>query len=156
MASLVIIDATVKEKIKSIIEHAEKNITTQEELKKVMAGESNPVGDSPEFTVLIPTNIKAVFSYEEQPPPVGVCKHLSVSVNLQGRVPNFAAVIMVMKEFGFENGLTDCILFTEKFGDGTKTAVNVIEPKDGKWDPEFLKRIREANSHQGKYDEVES
>jgi len=146
MASIVIIDGTVKEKIKSIIEHAEKNITTQEQLKKVMRGEGNPVGDFSEFTVLIPTNVKAVFSFEEQPEPIGLCKHLSVSVALKNRVPNFTAVMMVMQEFGFKNKLTDCILFTENFGDGNQVAVNVIEPKDGEWDPEVLKTIRESRT----------
>jgi len=143
MASIVIIDDVVREKIKSIIEHAKANITSYEDLKKVAKGEANPVGDYEDFTVLIPDGIKAVFSYEEQPKPVGLCKHLSVSVNLPGRVPNPAAVIMVMKEFDFKNNLDNCIVFNENFGDGTLTAVNVVEPMDGVWEEDFLKRLKD-------------
>jgi len=142
MASLVIIDETVKEKIKSIIEHAEKHITTYAQLKRISEGEANPVGDSDEFTVLIPQAIKAVFSYEEQGKPIGMVKHLSVSVNIAGRVPHPAAVIMIMKEFGFKNDFEDCIIFEEKFGGNSLTAINVIEPKNGEWDKDFLIRLK--------------
>jgi len=130
MASIVIIDETVKKKIASIIDHAEKNITTYEQLKNISKGEKNPVGDSDEFTVLIPQAIKAVFSFEEQGKPIGMVKHLSVSVDLTGRVPHPAAVIMIMKEFGFKNDLEHCIVFEEKFGDNTLTAINIIESND--------------------------
>jgi len=148
MASIVVIDDVVKEKIKQVIEHANNNITSLETLKKVAIGQANPVGDSEEFTVYIPDGIKAVFSIEDQSKPIGLCKHLSVSVNLKGRAPHPAAVIMIMQEFGFKNDLDTCIVWNENFGDGTLNAINVIEPHDGIWDEEFLFRLKDLKNQE--------
>jgi len=148
MVSIVIISESVKEKIKQVIEYANENVTSLETLKKVAIGEANPVGDSEEYTVRIPNGIKAVFSIEEQAKPIGLCKHLSVSINLDGRTPHPGVVTMIMQEFGFKNDLDRCIVWNEDFGDGTLSAINVIEPIDGIWDEEFLFRLKELKKQE--------
>src|SRR5262245_60720176 len=48
--------------------------------------------------VELPVGFTAVISFEEQ--PVGLCKHLSVSIDKHGMLPNLEAVKMIGKEFG--------------------------------------------------------
>jgi len=45
--------------------------------------------------VLIPVGYRAAISFEQQPP--GLCRHLSVSVDTPGKLPNEPAVLMIMK-----------------------------------------------------------
>jgi hypothetical protein len=48
--------------------------------------------------VLIPHGYRAAVSFEEQ--PIGLCIHLSVSVDAQGMLPNELAFNLIAEEFG--------------------------------------------------------
>lgn len=95
----------------------------------------NIVGLYGDFTFDIPMGFTVIYTHEVQ--RQGLMRHMSMSVHLNGRVPNPVAVQMVMKEMGFVNDLAHCYWWEEAVGDGD-TAINVIEPLDGDWKP-FLK-----------------
>lgn len=78
--------------------------------------------------VLIPFGFEAAISFEVQPEPLGLCAHLSVSVEQPGRVPHPIAMEMLAKAFGMqytENWPRRTWL--EEFAPGHH-AVNVVEP----------------------------
>lgn len=61
--------------------------------------------------------------------PVGTCRHMSMSILREGRVPHLDAVGMVAKVMGFagDNPLETCHVWIEDLSDGGK-AVNVVQP----------------------------
>ena len=62
-------------------------------------------GDNEGYSCNIPTHFRCVFSYEQQ--PLGLCKHLSVSVGKDKKLPHPTVIEMIMKEFGFKGGIQD-------------------------------------------------
>lgn len=90
-----------------------------------------------DFTMVLPMGFPVIYTHETQ--PKGLFRHLSVSVALEGRVPHPESVRMIMQEFGFINELERCIFWEEKVGENAKTAINVIEPLDGDWEPHKIK-----------------
>lgn len=128
-----VIDEKVRADIQRVKEYASKNVVSLETLKGLMAGQGLPLpGDKEEFSLCVPMGFKVVYSHEEQ--PHGVCRHLSISINVEGRVPHPQAVIMMCQEFGFINVFADCMVWTEKIGDALE-AINVVEPLDGNFEP---------------------
>ena len=81
-----------------------------------------------QFSIAIPFGYKAVFTVEQQ--PTGMCRHLSFSSGVEGKVPNTIAVEMLMKEFGFKGTLDQCQVWPEEFGQ-RRIAINVLEPIEG-------------------------
>jgi len=140
MSIPIIIDNRVRENIFRVVEYAWKNIVPIAELSKsgeLKEGMPAPAGDKKEHVVLIPQCFRVVFSIEnqgeetiEEKPGLGMCRHLSMSINRPGRIPNPIAVDMVIEEFGFENPLYRCVVWVEGFGEKTFPAINVLEPVD--------------------------
>jgi hypothetical protein len=116
--------------IRRLVDHAARNVINRERLQRTIAGEAKPVGDEPEFTCVIPVGYRCVYSLEEQ--PLGICRHLSISVLGEGAAPNEAAVEMLATEFGFRGGLESMAhVWTEPVSAG-KIAVNLLQTKDVK------------------------
>jgi hypothetical protein len=81
-----------------------------------------------EFTIDIPDGFRVTYTEEQQ--PMGLCRHISVSVADTDRVPNPVAIQMLLSLFGFERLLGDRqMVYPEKYGNGL-TAINVIEPME--------------------------
>ena len=57
----------------------------------------------------------------------GPCRHMSMSIRRDGRVPHPEAIWMVAERMGFSGGLDACMTWPEKLSDGG-VAVNVIQP----------------------------
>jgi hypothetical protein len=77
-------------------------------------------------TVAIPMAYLVTFSVEIGH-PIGTCRHLSMSVQREGRVPNEYAVWMVAEALGFVGGLELCTCWLEDL-EGHGKAVNVVQP----------------------------
>ena len=123
---LVVADAE-RAMIRRVIDHAARNVISRDRLQRTIAGEEKPVGDNPDFACVIPVGYRCVYSLEEQ--PLGVCRHLSISVLGEGGAPNEAAVEMLATEFGFRGGLEDMAhVWTEPVSAG-KIAVNLLQAK---------------------------
>lgn len=59
--------------------------------------------------------------------PAGTCRHMSMSIMRDGRVPHPIGVWMVAEDLGFSGGLEACRVWIEDLSDGGK-AVNVVQP----------------------------
>jgi hypothetical protein len=64
--------------------------------------------------------------------PVGTCRHMSMSIDREGRMPNPEALWMVAAELGFRHGLDRCMTWPEALEghghEGRGVAINLIQP----------------------------
>jgi len=78
----------------------------------------------------IPVGYRAAYSVEEQ--PIGLCHHLSISVDKKGKVPTPQAITMIAKEYGIEFDIDsprhDVTVWLEEFEPGHH-AINLVTPK---------------------------
>lgn len=77
-------------------------------------------------SVAIPADFLVTFSIETGH-PAGTCRHLSMSVGREGRVPSPEAIAMVAAELGFVGALETQIIWLEEL-QGHGKAVNVVQP----------------------------
>jgi hypothetical protein len=152
--SALLIDNEVKARLKALRQLAEANVTSLAEMsRRASGGDWNPTEGNAPFTIGIPMNYTVTFTVEEQKPPVGICRHLSVGlVGRPNRVPTKFAMRTIMKEFGFINDVDTCYLWTEPTGGGT-IAVNVIEPLDGKWPEPLVEQAKQPRRRNRKWAE---
>jgi hypothetical protein len=112
--------------------HAEAHPTPLEVLQALKDGMPTPEELNKDFAIDIPVGIRVVFTMEQQ--PIGLCKHMSMSVALEGRLPSPIAVMLVMEHLGFVVPLKSLIglglVWEEAPGRGV-VAINVVEPVDG-------------------------
>lgn len=143
-----IIDKNIREQIKQVMKYAYNNIVPIKAMSDSGAlkrGDVNPIGNNDLHVVYIPTAFKVVYSIEDQGEGdrcLGLVRHLSMSIADISKVPHFVAVDMTIQEFGFNSPIYECILWGENFGDGTQTAVNVIEPIKGWPDKEIPNQLK--------------
>jgi hypothetical protein len=75
-------------------------------------------------TIALPIGFSVTYTLERQ--PIGLCRHLSVSVDKRGHVPSPEAVTMILEAFGMSPWEEALNIWVENFGRGEK-AINVIE-----------------------------
>jgi hypothetical protein len=102
-----ILDEEAKADIQKVINFAEIHKITSEILLKTLKGEYPPVGDYGPHSCQLSFGFRVVYSLEEQ--SVGWCRHLSVSVDSENKLPSIPAVEAIMEEFGFTGGINDCL-----------------------------------------------
>jgi hypothetical protein len=79
-------------------------------------------------TVVIPGPWVFMVTYSvETGHPSGTCRHMSMSIDREGRAPNHHAVWLVAEELGFAGTLDDCVWWTEEL-QGHGVAINVVQP----------------------------
>lgn len=126
-----IINDNVMRNIKRIIQNAKWNPTPLETMEKLRKGEAAPAGDDGDFSTYIPIGIKVVFTHETQPGNI-ICKHLSISINNNEKIPTIVITIL-MSLFDFKNSLKTCAslgtVWKESF-EGVE-AINIVEPLSG-------------------------
>jgi hypothetical protein len=119
-----IIDNEVKARIQEVINYAKSRPHNLEIIKKRMSGDYPVPGDEfSRHTCYIECGFKCVYTIEEH--PCGWCHHLSISVDEDGKVPAIEAIKFLMKEFGIEQDIKKCLVFSEDISE-TRTAVNII------------------------------
>jgi len=96
MRVLQIDDKTLQD-VGKLIKHAEKNIITASQLKLMIAGDLPPIGDNPDYFMHIHDGYRVVFSIEEQ--SIGLCNHISVSIDEKNKPPNYYAAKEILKLF---------------------------------------------------------
>lgn len=146
MTRALIIGETEKAAIKTAIERAATHPITLEMLKALQVEtegahltlEMRRQQQGPDFekkrprseSVNLPIGYRAAISFEEQ--PVGMCRHLSVSVDKPGALPSPEAFDMIAKEFGCAHPM--CAPWIEEFEPG-HSAINIVAlsaPPEGK------------------------
>ena len=70
------------------------------------------------------TLVRIVFSIEEQ--PIGLCRHISISLDASKFLPSTKSMNKIIKKFGFEEEIDNCYVYVEEFD--YANAVNIIEP----------------------------
>jgi hypothetical protein len=78
-----------------------------------------------EQTIKIPLAYLVTFSIENQ--PKGVFRHMSMSVQREGRVPSPESMWMVAQELGFVGGIQFCTVYAEDLK-GHGKAINLLQP----------------------------
>jgi hypothetical protein len=117
-----VIDEKAKTEIARVISYAQKHMVTVADLIKNLDGAILPVGDNPEYVCHFFDGFRVVYSIEDQP-HCGLCHHLSVSVNTEGRAPSPDAVEAIMRAFGISGTINDCLnVWLEN-----DTAVNLLQ-----------------------------
>lgn len=110
MPRALVINDTIREIIAKAIEAARANPLDSDHLQKhdnqstVIALSDRKPGYERGIAsqqVFIPSGYRAAFSTEMQ--PVGLCYHLSISVDTPGRLPHMQAVIAIAQEFGMKD-----------------------------------------------------
>lgn len=103
---LMLIDDNVKRELKELAEFADANriICTPERQEALAMGLIPPVGDDPRHVRYIKIGYKVVFSVEEYPDTVfGPVRHMSIGIDVPGRLPNIRAVNLVLPLLGYRN-----------------------------------------------------
>lgn len=108
MLELLILDEEVQASISKLKNYSEQNVISYEELVNPMT----VIGENPNYLVELPMGFRVVYSVEEQ--PMGLCRHLSISVDNQE--PSFNDLLIVIGYFGFNTDLLDgkAYRYTEK------------------------------------------
>jgi hypothetical protein len=151
-----LIDNAVRQEIAAVIERAKAHVVQWDKAAAIAIGdhvdrlslsEKAKIGaDKLAATMpnrsqgmVIPRGYHVAFSFEQQ--PAGLMRHLSVSVERVGKVPNRHAVASILKEFGFSDKLVEFLntslpvepyaggpmrMWLEEFAPGHE-AVNVLE-----------------------------
>lgn len=120
--SILILDDKSRAEIKRVLDYAEEHVYTMDDLLDIYNKAAEPPGYFPGFNCVI-NDYRIVFTYEMQNP--GKMRHISISM-ANGKLPTIEAVEIIIKEFGYENPLHDCMISLEPISDNQK-AVNVIE-----------------------------
>ena len=125
-----VIDDNVKDQIRACVELAEAcpvDMTTLEERFKDPTKREHHRAQMQRQTITIPIAFDVTFSIEHGQ-PFGPARHLSMSVGVQGRLPNPIALWLIAKEFGFwGNEITQCQhVWPETLSDG-RTAINILQ-----------------------------
>src|SRR3954468_23505536 len=122
---IVVIDNATRERIKEMVDYAQKNILTINDLLDIKNGAKEPPGNKPEHCLIIPVNHRIVFSMEYQP-KYGIIKHISASVPNPGEIPSRYALEMILTAFDFKNSLFSSYVYLEDIAPGCQ-AVNVYD-----------------------------
>lgn len=97
---VLIIDPAVRVDIATLKTYADMHRINLQELRRMIAAK-DVIGDHPRYAVNIPDGFRVVFSIEEQPPPMGWSRHISISIPRDRHGPNPFAVSELLTEFGF-------------------------------------------------------
>lgn len=128
MTSLVL-DESIRGQLAALRAETEAHVV---DMPKLMEALLTPVGKAEHVehmtrqTLLVPLAYLVTFSIESGH-PCGSCRHMSMSVQREGRLPNTIGVWMVAQEFGFWGSLQECTVYMEE-RQGHGQAVNIIQP----------------------------
>lgn len=101
-----VLDTDAKERIAALKLHASKNVVSLDELKKLIET-GNVLGDDESNSINLHHGYRVVYTLEEH--PMGLCHHISISVDTPNKLPNEHAVQAIMDEFGFPLKLPECL-----------------------------------------------
>lgn len=129
MGTPLIMDNNVRERIRELIATAQAHPVDMNRLARTIKtpdGKARHMAQMNKQTVLIPLAFMVTFSIEHGH-PCGTCRHMSMSVQRKGRVPNEHGLWLVAQEFGFMGNLKKCSIYEEQLL-GHGVAINVVQP----------------------------
>lgn len=129
MGTPMILDADTLREIQRLRAYAESNpvdMLTLGDRIKTADGKAAHMKQMDAQSMAIPMAYMVTFSVETGH-PCGTARHMSMSVQREGRIPNDLSLWMVAQEFGFYGSLRECYLYQEKLL-GHGQAINVVQP----------------------------
>ena len=125
-----IIDEEVRSQIRALIEISEANPVDIVGLTKRLEDPEAKKFHTEQMTrqtITVPLTYMVTYSIELGH-PCGKCRHMSMSVQRQGRVPSEHGLWMVAQELGFWGNLDDCAGIWKEELQGHGVAVNIVQP----------------------------
>ena len=129
MSTPLLLDNNVRQSIRELVALAHANPVQIADLGILLStpeGKAHHMALMSRQTITIPFAYLVTFSIEVGQ-PTGTCRHMSMSVQRDGRLPNEHAVWMIAQEFGFWGTLVQCSVWLEKL-QGHGQAINIIQP----------------------------
>lgn len=129
MSTPLVIDTDVEQQIRDLCEFAFAQPVDMPGLAARVAtpeGKAAHVQQMTRQTIRIPLAFLVTFAVETGH-PCGICRHMSMSVQREGRIPNEIAAWMIAKKFGFWGGLERCAVWHENLS-GHGPAINLVQP----------------------------
>lgn len=126
MATPLVITDAVKARIAEVVAYAQSHKLDFANMQE-RAKDPKPFEDIEDRGLEIPIGFLAVYSIEQQPPPLDWRHHLSFSSSAPGRVMDPNAVIILIGEFGIQfPGWGKCGAYFEE--DSPRRPINIIIP----------------------------
>jgi hypothetical protein len=119
-----IIDATAKQKLSSIVAYAKQNPVTIDLMQRIASGIAQPVGDDINRIAFLQEGFKVVFSIEQH--LSGWFMHFSVSIDSPEKLPSPASVAALANHFAMPPS-DECHKWIEQVEPGW-SAINVLAP----------------------------
>jgi hypothetical protein len=123
--ALLILDEEFDKNIKNLIDFAQKNPFTIDDLLDMMNGDLKCAGDTKGYFFITGTGIKIVHCIEKQ--VKGDVRYCSVGLLNNIRLPHPALVVQIIEILGFKNHLCDCIVDIERLKDNSLMAISIRE-----------------------------
>jgi len=120
----IIFDEYTRNEIKHIKKYAEKNIITSEKLQDMLDKGGYHLLEKDKSRLVGMFNFVIVYSIEEH--PIGLSKHLSVSISGTRAIPKEEVLTSIMEEFGFEEELKNCHIWIKEYE--YHSNVNILQP----------------------------
>jgi len=115
---MLLIDENIREQIKKVIARAKESVF-------VITSNNEYTAPLDEHSIVIPMGVTVTYTEEKQ--PVGLYRHLSISVDGDPKLlPQPHVCELIMKEFGFENDMSEAIIKMLPCGK-VRHAVNIWE-----------------------------
>lgn len=124
-----LLSVEVHDAIREKREFAEQNPMNLHDLYRTRHDPKKAVGNDRRFVLIIPMGYRCVFSVEKQPEPLGLVRHLSVSVIDEDLacMPSPDGVVILAQLYGMPGGLRSMLkVWTEPLTCGG-AAVNLIQ-----------------------------
>ena len=120
------IDDSTREDVAKVIAYAKEHQYDIHMIKLLISGDLDSPGDNPDYVVHIHDGYRVVYTLEQH--KIGLCHHMSVSVEKSSKYPHELAVQMIMELFGMDKEYEKCLqVWPEKISE----SVNVLqEAKD--------------------------
>lgn len=130
MGTPLVIEEEVRSQIKACVELAEANPVDMPSLMERIKDPEQKrlhMAQMTRQTIDIPVAYAVTFSIERGH-PCGDCRHMSMSVQREGRIPSPIAVWMIAQEFGFWGIIEDVAAMWVEDLQGHGKAINVVQP----------------------------
>lgn len=128
MLEILLMDGELTSRIAKLILHAEANPFDFDTMKHASENKLPIIPEGcDDFEIILPLDIRVVYTVEEH--PKGICKHISISQDMDS--PSNDNLLVILNHFGFNTNLKDSKAYAyieNCIVDGVKCkAVNVIE-----------------------------
>jgi hypothetical protein len=119
-----VIDDSLRGEIKRIVKYAQQHVYSEADMLAILNRQKLPPGDLKGHTVILPFGYKIVYSIVKNRDET--YRILSMSVDIDNKLPNEMVVMEVMRLIGFTKPIYECTIDFEEYMPNRK-AIKVVE-----------------------------